>query len=113
MTIAQDLNNVHYDLKMRREQAEEYRRDLERHADPNFIYSQAAETACVNMGLSLVRTGILLNGGALVSLPAVFTLFSLDAHAISRSVTLTACLFAMELVCSWLAAFAGFFALKN
>jgi hypothetical protein len=65
------------------------------------------------MGLSLVRTGVLLNGGALVSLPAVFSMFSLDARSIAFSVTLTACLFAGGLTCSWLAAFAGFFALKN
>ena len=94
-------------IKSAREQAEQFRRDLERHVEPHVENARVDDTAAIAIVQTVLKTGTLLNGGAIIALPAVVSLFALQP----RDVIWSGVPFAGGLVASWLAAFCAFFAL--
>jgi hypothetical protein len=72
-----------------------------------------ADKAAIELGQSILKTGTLLNGGALVAIPAVVALFGIDAKAVARNLLIAAGLFVLGLLFSWLSGIGGFFALSR
>jgi hypothetical protein len=100
-------------LKLRSEQREEFRREVERHVEPSIKAAHETDKSAIELGQSLLKTSTLLNGGALVAIPAVVTLFGINVQAITLNLLIAGGIFALGLVFSWLSGSAGFFALSN
>jgi hypothetical protein len=100
-------------LKLRNEQREEFRREVERHVHPYIDAARETDKSAIELGQSVLRTSTLLNGGALVAVPAVVTLFGIDAKAITPNLLIAGGIFALGLVFCWLSSYAGFFALAH
>src|SRR4051794_14498609 len=99
-----DLINDPMAERERKEHRDEYRRRIEREVEPlNQAAHDSLETA-IDLGQSIVKTGTLLNGGALVAIPAVISLFGVDAKSIIRNLFVAGGLFVAGLLCSWLSA---------
>jgi hypothetical protein len=75
--------------------------------------SQLAEESAVTLAQTVIKSGFALNGGGIIALPAVVTLFDLDASQISRALITTGLLFALGLLSAWGASILGFFALAH
>jgi hypothetical protein len=100
-------------VRMQHDHREEYRREIERHVQPLLEAARETDKGAVELGQSILRTSTLLNGGALVAIPAVVALFGVDATAIVGPLLIAGGLFAGGLMFSWVSGFAGFFALSN
>jgi len=100
-------------LKIRTEYREELRRDIEKYVEPHIAAAHDTDKGAIELGQSILKTGTLLNGGALVAIPATVTLFGVDAKSIITQLLVAGGLFALGLLLSWLAGFGGFFALAN
>jgi hypothetical protein len=111
MTLSPD--EIRDALKVRNETREEFRREVERHVEPNIKAAHETDKSAIELGQSLLRTSTLLNGGALVAIPAVVTLFGIDVKAITLNLLIAGGIFALGLVFSWLSGYSGFFALSN
>ena len=95
----------------RKDHWDEYHRRIDREVEPlNQAAHDSLKTA-IDLGQSIVKTGTLLNGGALVAIPAVISLFGVDAKSIIWNLFVAGGLFVAGLLCSWLSAICGFFAL--
>jgi hypothetical protein len=88
-----------------------FRAEIELEVDPHRANATASERAAFELALSLLRTLIIMNGWAVVAIPATVTLFGLDASSIEWQLFETAGLFVAGLVAAWLASVIGFFAL--
>jgi hypothetical protein len=64
------------------ERREEFRREIECHVEPQNRSTLQTDKLAIELGQSGLRTATLLNGGALVAIPAVITLFGIDAKYI-------------------------------
>ena len=100
-------------LKIRTEYREELRRDIEKYVEPHIAAAHDTDKGAIELGQSILKTGTLLNGGALVAIPATVTLFGVDAKSIITQLLVAGGLFALGLLLSWLSGFGGFFALAN
>jgi hypothetical protein len=99
-------------IKLRNAHREEFRREIERHVEPHISAAHETDKGAIELGQSILKAGTLLNG-ALVAIPAVVTLFGVEAKLIITSLLVAGGLFAPGLLLSWLSEFAGFFALAN
>lgn len=93
------------------EARESYRRDLELEFDPNMQVALASDRGAIDLAQGAIKTATLLNGGGLLAIPAIITLFGLDARSVAWRLVTTATLFIGGLVAAWVANFCGFFAL--
>jgi hypothetical protein len=100
-------------LKLGDERREEVRREIERHVEPFIQSAHQTDKAAISLGQSSLRTTTLLNGGALVAIPAVVALFGIDAKAITFNLLIAGGVFVLCLVFCWLSSAAGFFALSH
>jgi hypothetical protein len=100
-------------IKQQHEHREELRRDIETHVEPDMRAAHDADKSAIELGQSILKTGTLLNGGAIVAIPAVVTLFGIDAKAIMTNLLIAGGLFALGLISSWLAGCWGFFTLAR
>jgi hypothetical protein len=96
-----------------RDHREEYRREIAQHVEPLMEAARNTDKQAVEIALSVFKTSNLLNGGAIVAIPAVVTLFGLDAKAVADPLLIAGGIFAGGLISSWLSAVFGFFALSN
>ncbi|MET0105680.1 MAG: hypothetical protein ABW072_11125 [Sedimenticola sp.] len=60
-----------------------------------------------------IRSGLMLNGGALVAVPAIIALFAVDVSQVASGIILSGVLFVIGLLLSWAANLFGFFAMSN
>jgi hypothetical protein len=60
------------------ERQEELCRDIERHVDPQAAASRATDRAAIELGQSIVKTGTLLNGAAIIAMPTLVTFFGIE-----------------------------------
>jgi hypothetical protein len=102
------MNGLRQDLRERREN---FRREIELEVDPHIAVAAASERAAFDLAQASIRTILVLNGGAFVAMPAIVTLFGLDASAIRSQLVLTAVLFTGGLAIAWVAGICGFSAL--
>jgi hypothetical protein len=100
-------------VKQRNEHREEYRREIERNVEPLVQAAHDSDKMSVEIAQSVLRTATLLNGGALVAMPAIITLFGVDAKYTMRSLLIAGGLFVSGLGFSWLSSICGFFALAK
>ena len=100
-------------IKQQHEHREELRRDIETYAEPDIRAAHDADKSAIELGQSILKTGTLLNGGAIVAIPAVVTLFGLDAKFIMTNLLIAAGLFTLGLISSWLSGCLGFFTLAH
>jgi hypothetical protein len=96
-------------LKIRTEYREELRRDIEKYVEPHIAAAHDTDKGAIELGQSILKTGTLLNGGALVAIPATVTLFGVDAKSIITQLLVAGGLFALGLLLSWLSGFGGVF----
>jgi hypothetical protein len=99
--------------KQQQEHREALRRDIELHVAPIIAAAMETDKAAITLGQSVLRTSTILNGGALVAIPAVVTLFGIDAKAVIESLMWAGGLFIVGLLASWLSTILGFFALSH
>jgi hypothetical protein len=105
---------LQFDLYKRQlEHREGLRRDIELHVEPLIHQATDADKAAIELGQSILKTGTLLNGGALVAIPAVIALFGIDAKAVTPNLLIAAGLFVIGLLLSWLSGIGGFFTLSR
>jgi hypothetical protein len=104
----------HFDLYHQQlDHREGLRRDLELHVKPLAHQALDADKAAIELGQSILKTRTFLNGGALVAIPAVVTLFGIDAKAVMRNLLVAAGVFVLGLLFSWLSGIFGFFTLSR
>jgi hypothetical protein len=95
------------------ERQEELRRDIERHVDPQKAVSSATDKAAIELGQSIVKTGTLLNGAAIIAIPSLVTFFGIETKAVMVHLIVGGVLFSAGLLLSWTSALFGFFALGS
>ena len=100
-------------IKDHRDHREEYRRENAQHVEPQRAAARSTDKSAINLGQSVIKTATLLNGGAIIAIPAIVTLFGIDANKGSVGLIIAGGCFAAGLVFSWLSAVFGFFALSN
>jgi hypothetical protein len=100
-------------LKLRNEQREEFRREIERHVEPYIEAAHKSDQSAIELGQSTLKTSTLLNGGALVAIPAVVTLFGIETKSIITNLLIAGGLFALGLIFCWLSGCGGFFAMAH
>jgi hypothetical protein len=112
--MTEPLFPSHSDLiKQQHEHREELRRDIETYVEPEIEAAHNADKSSIELGQSILRTATLLNGGALIAIPAVVTLFGIDAKSIMRNLLWAGGCFALGLIFSWLSGCWGFFTLAH
>jgi hypothetical protein len=95
------------------ERQEELRRDIERHVGPLDTAARGTDAAAIELGQSIVKTGTLLNGAAIIAIPSLVTFFGIDTKAVISPLVTAGILFAIGLVFSWVSGVLGFFALGS
>jgi hypothetical protein len=100
-------------LRLRAEIREDFRREIERHVEPQRTAARDPDKSAIAFAQSAIKTATLLNGGALVAIPAGVALFGIDATAVMRALFLAAGLFVGGLVAALLASMFGFLALAQ
>jgi hypothetical protein len=93
------------------ERREEFRRDIEREVDPLDAAASATDKAAIELGQSIIKTGTLLNGAAIIAMPPLVNLFGIDTKAVIFPLIIAGLLFSAGLMFSWASALLGFFAL--
>jgi integrase-like protein len=96
-----------------REIRKEHREERESQLAADLEMSRTAEQSAAAMAQMVIKSGFILNGGGIIAIPAVATLFSLDAEKMLSQLMLTAGLFIGGLSVAWLASIFGFFALAH
>ena len=96
-----------------REIRKEHREERESQLAADLEMSRTAEQSAAAMAQMVVKSGFILNGGGIIAIPAVATLFGLDAEKMLSQLMLTAGLFIGGLSVAWLASIFGFFALAH
>jgi hypothetical protein len=109
--VAMTVPDIEQLIKRRYEQQEELRREIERHVDPQVAASRATDKAAIELGQSIVKTGTLLNGGAIVAIPTLVTFFGIETKAVMAGLIFAGGLCTAGLMFSWASALSGFFAL--
>jgi hypothetical protein len=74
---------------------------------------QVAEKAAIDFSQTLIRSGFVVNAGAIVAIPAIVALFNIDAGAIGSRLLVSGILFGVGIFSSWLAGIFAFFALAH
>jgi hypothetical protein len=93
------------------ERREEFRRDIEREVEPLDAAARATDKAAIELGQSIVKTGTLLNGAAIIAMPPLMSFFGIDTKAVVVPLVVAGLLFAGGILLSWASALFGFFAL--
>jgi hypothetical protein len=99
--------------KARSEYREEFRREIARHVEPIQEAARDSDKSAVELTQSGIRTATLLNGGALVAIPAVVTLFGIDAKAIMGAMFIAGGFYVFGLIAAVLSSFLGALALSH
>src|SRR5437016_2592910 len=68
--------------RLRAEIREDFRREIERHVEPQRTAARETDKSAIAFAQSTIKTATLLNGGALVAIPAGVALFGIDATAV-------------------------------
>lgn len=112
--MANEDDCTHIDeVRKFREHREEYRRELAQHVEPQFAAARSTDRMAVELAQSIFKMLTMLNGGAIIAIPAVLTLFSVDVRAILAQILWSGGLFCSGLTVSLLSAICGFFALSS
>jgi hypothetical protein len=96
-----------------REIRKEHREERESQLAADLEMSRTAEQSAAAIAQMVIKSGFILNGGGIIAIPAVATLFGLDAEKMLSQLMLTAGLFIGGLSVAWLASIFGFFALAH
>jgi hypothetical protein len=92
---------------------EEYRAERESEMRADLDASLAAAKAATDFAQSVLKAGFWLNGGGMIAIPAIVTLFKLDAPTLFWMLLSTGAAFIVGLLVTWIASLCGFFALAN
>lgn len=91
----------------------EYREERESEMSALLESHHAAEKAAVDFGKTVIRSGFVVNAGAIIAIPAIVALFNLDAEAIRGYLLFTGVLFGIGIFSAWLAGIFAFFTLAH
>jgi MFS family permease len=91
----------------------EYREERESEMAALLESHQAAEKAAVDFAQTVIRSGFVVNAGAIIAIPAIIALFNLDAEAIRGRLLVTGIFFAAGICAAWLAGIFAFFTLAH
>lgn len=92
-----------------RERSRHINEQVEHFAQPWRSEALESQKAAIAFAQNVIRSGQLLNGGGLLAIPALATLFSLDTHAGQSLLVFTAIAFGLGLLYAWLCNFCGYF----
>lgn len=92
-----------------RERVRHENEQVEHFAQPWRAESLESGKAAIAFAQSIIKTSQLLNGGGLLAIPALATLFSLNVHAGQRLLLWTGLAFGLGLFFAWLCNFCGYF----
>lgn len=92
-----------------RERVRHENEQVEHFAQPWRAESLESGKAAIAFAQSIIKTSQLLNGGGLLAIPALATLFSLNVHAGQRLLLWTGLAFGLGLLFAWLCNFCGYF----
>lgn len=93
---------------------EEFRKDASLEAQPHLQWAMKSDEMAVDLGQSILKTGNLLHGGALLAIPTVLGLFnSAHGQAAYGSILFVASHFIAGIFSNWLSAMFGFLALAS
>ena len=92
-----------------RERSRHINEQVEHFEQPWRTEALESQKAAIAFAQNVIKSGQLLNGGGLLAIPALATLFSLDAHAGQSLLVLTAIAFGLGLLFAWLCNFCGYF----
>ncbi len=90
---------------------ESFRRDIENQVEPLRSASMASDRGAIDLAELIIKNATLLNGGAIIAIPAIVGLLGIDLRSDKWKFILIASIFASGLVSAWLANVFGFFAL--
>jgi len=93
------------------EARDSFRRDVEQQVDPQMKIALASDRGAIDLAQGAIKNATILNGGALVAIPAIISFFGLELQAIVWPLLATGGLFIFGLISAWLANICGFFAL--
>lgn len=93
------------------EARESFRRDIEQQVDPHMEIALASDRGAIDLAQGVIKNATILNGGALIAIPAIITLFGLNAQAVEAPFLAIGGVFIGGLLTAWLANIFGFFAL--
>jgi hypothetical protein len=91
----------------------EYREERESELKTDLEAAKVAEESAVAMAQMVIKSGLILNGGGIIAIPAVATLFNLAADKLLQQLILTGGLFIGGLFTACAASVFGFFALAH
>jgi hypothetical protein len=91
----------------------EYREERESEMSALLDSHQAAEKAAVDFAQTVIRSGFVVNAGAIIAIPAILALFNLDADALRGRLLVTGIFFASGIGAAWLAGIFAFFTLAH
>jgi hypothetical protein len=92
-----------------RERSRHINEQVEHFAQPWRSEALESQKAAIAFAQNVIKSGQLLNGGGLLAIPALATLFSLDAHAGQSLLVFTAIAFGSGLLFAWICNFCGYF----
>lgn len=101
------------DWQAARQYRADYVAELESFTRPLFERQRLAIEGAIGFAQGTIRAGFLLNGGALVAVPAAVALFAIDVREVTSGLIWTGALYVFGLLLAWLASMAGYFALYN
>jgi hypothetical protein len=102
--LVQPISPIEYRERVRHENEQ-----VEHFAQPWRAESLESGKAAIAFAQSIIKTSQLLNGGGLLAIPALATLFSLNVQAGQRLLLWTGLAFGLGLLFAWLCNFCGYF----
>jgi hypothetical protein len=100
-------------IQERNEHREEYRRELERHVEPIKTAARETDKSALELAQSGIKTMTLLNGSALIAIPAVVTLFGVDAKAVIQRLFIAGGFYVFGMITAVLSSVLGALALSH
>jgi hypothetical protein len=100
-------------IQERNEYREEYRRELERHVEPIKTAARETDKSALELAQSGIKTMTLLNGSALIAIPAVVTLFGVDAKAVIQRLFIAGGFYVFGMITAVLSSVLGALALSH
>lgn len=92
-----------------REIRKEYREDRAARIAPLHEEAKVSQAAAIAIARDFLKNGVVLNGGGVLAIPAIVTLFDLDADKMFRALSLVAVGYGLGLVTAWSAVLCAFF----
>jgi hypothetical protein len=91
----------------------EYREERESEMAADLEAAKIGESSAVALAQMVIKSGLMLNGGGMIAIPAIVALFNLDAEKLFHQLFLTGGLFVGGLCSASIAGICAFFALAH